>query len=95
MTLRETLDNMLREAQLTKLPARRNLARGLRVAIRLEGKLIDLQLARGDIYPSLSEWKTVLQQWPVPVSVVKPPKALVKGNEYFLKGQVRAQEKLV
>lgn len=95
MTLKQTIDNMLREARSTRLPARRRLAKGLAVAVRVEGRVIDVQLSRADVYPSMLEWKTVIQQWPGQATVVKPPKAIIRNNEYYLKGQIRVVEELV
>ncbi|GEM_PF-5927876 len=95
MTLKQTLDNMLREAERTRQPARRRLAKGLVVALRVQGRVIDVQLSRADVYPSINEWKTVIQQWPGQAFVVSSPKAIIGNHEYYLKGQVRTMETLM
>lgn len=87
MALRQTLRNMLKRAQCSGQPARVRLAKGLTVAIKADGDTVAVQLSRADIFPALSEWKTVIQQLPQCV-VTKEPKA-IRGDVYYLKGQVR------
>jgi hypothetical protein len=94
MGLRETLDNMLREAKRTGQPARRRLAKGLMLAVKLNGERVNVQLSRADVFPSTHEWKTIIQQWPGLVTVSKAPKS-IKGDLYYLKGQVIPSQELV
>ena len=94
MALKQTLDKLVRQSQKSGQPARVRLEKGLIIAVRAQGSCIDLQLARADVYPSTQEWKTVIQQWPGQATVTKPPRGL-KGDLYYLKGQIHVVAQLV
>lgn len=43
------------------------LSRGLRIDVKVEGRIVYLQLSRTDRDPSDEEWRIVLRHWPDPI----------------------------
>lgn len=92
--LSSILSDLLRRAlEHPGLPARQMLARGCRVDVLV---LVDeagesatfLQLYRTDVYPSRSEWQTVLKHWPYARDLATPY-TIFKGKDgggRYLKG---------
>lgn len=96
MALRDTLKNMVQQAQRTGQPSRVRLAKGLTISIKAENNgQVSVQLSRADVYPSAHEWRTVLQQWPGQVTVVKPPREILGERVFYLKGRLQPSDELV
>jgi hypothetical protein len=55
----------------------------------VNGDICRVQLSRVDTYPSNNEWRTVLQQWPGQVAVVKEPNPFKDTKAFYLLGKVR------
>jgi hypothetical protein len=96
MPLKDDLRVLLRAADATPgQPKYHRLSKGLTVAIKANGDLIDLQLARNNVYPSAGEWKTVLNCWPEQASVEKEPKQIEKNGTFYLLGKLRRTPNLI
>lgn len=96
MALKDDLRSLLKAAEADPgQPKRRRLAKGLVVAIRSDGELIDLQLSRSKVYPSAGEWKTVLSCWPEQASVAKEPKQIERSGTFYLLGKLRRTPNLI
>jgi hypothetical protein len=96
MALRDTIGRLITQATSSGQAARTRLPKGLTVAIKVEAdNLVDVQLSRADVYPSLREWKTVLAQWPGQCAVIQEPKLLLHKNVYYIKGRVRIMPELI
>jgi hypothetical protein len=99
MALKNTLQNMIEHVtrQRGGEPVRVHLSKGLTISLRVgerEG-LYDLQLTRADVYPSTREWKAVIDAWPGQAVEVCPPRGLLGGHQYHLRGQVRVYPRLM
>lgn len=89
MPLKDELRTLLKAADSEPgKPKYCRLAKGLMVAVRSNGDLIDLQLSRSKVYPSAGEWKTVLNCWPEQASVAKEPKQIEKNGTFYLLGKL-------
>ena len=78
MNLRDMLSQMVIECNANLLAIQeRNLLRGLTIRVYVEpDMLIHLALIRDDVFPSQSEWDTVMRCWPQPLPIPWPkPKA--------------------
>lgn len=98
MTLKQTLDGLVKHARKTGEPARVRLPKGLTVSVKVEPDgVIALQLSRSDVFPALMEWKTVIQQWPDQCNVIKPPKPLrdTKQSLFYLQGKIKVTADLL
>ena len=93
--LKATLARLVSSARVNKdKPVRTRLAKGLSVALKFEGEVLAVQLARANVYPSTLEWKTVLNSLPRN-TVAEGPKPLTAGSVFYLKGKVRLAEELI
>ena len=92
--LESILNDMLEAA--TKVPGvviARTLSRGLRVAIKTEGNLTKLQISRGKTRPGKTEWNTIINALPFPISVTC--KSFDHGGRKYLSGEWPTQERLL
>lgn len=97
MTLRDTLAYMLKQAAMTGQPQRRNLARGLRLYVKIDNSQNQtlLGISRADTVPSLVEWQTVLRALPYAMKI-KPRSGTSREGHYvlFAKWNTPTQETL-
>lgn len=95
MTLKQTLRTLIDHAKRANEPARVRLAKGLGIAIRMEGEVARVQLSRVKVAPSLLEWRTVIQQWPGQCQVMVEPTAREVNGTHYLIGRVKIVPELV
>lgn len=74
--------------------AEARLERGLVIGVTVGKKNTRLRLKRSGVYPSMAEWKTVVEVWPYPVGDVEPEK-LVDGTLFMLAGAWPTPAKLM
>lgn len=89
MTLKQTLRKLIDHAVRSNEPARVRLAKGLGIAIRVDGEVARVQLSRVKVAPSTLEWRTVIQQWPGQCQVMVEPTARELSGTHYLIGRVK------
>ena len=94
--LRETLSGMIMAARSDKTKVTRvRLAKGLTVAMLMGiDDVLALQLSRADVYPSMREWKTVLDMMPHN-TVIELPREMIANHTYYLRGKVKLAKELI
>ena len=98
MALKAVIDGLLKSAGFAdgKVVTSR-LAKGLTIKLkRQEDDLVQVQLSREKVVPSMAEWKAIIDCWPGQVTVVEQPRELLpQGTRQFLRGRVRQSPRLV
>lgn len=95
MSLKNVLSNLVDYSRRSGQPARMRLGHGLTVGVLVEGNAVRVQLQRSDVYPALAEWKTIVNHWPIPCTVVAEPKPIKDVSTYYLIGKVQVLPELV
>ena len=95
MALKDTLRNMLKYAREKNEPTRVRLIHGLAIAIKVSGEMVQLQLSRNDVSPSMQEWRTVIQAIPGQCTVVDEPRLIKTESAYYLKGKIKIVKELI
>jgi len=93
MALKQTLARLVVQAQGGQV-GRVRLGKGLHIALRMRNGLLDVQLSRENVSPSVQEWLTVLNCLPQHVLVIKPQIQKVE-QKYYLRGSVRLAAELL
>jgi len=94
MGLKETLAGALFVSETTGREREIRLARGLVVAVRAGRKTTRLRLKRPGVYPSATEWQTVIDHLPYPVGEVVPEPGM-DGLLYMLTGSWPTPARLI
>jgi len=92
--LRDTLVGMIKRARIEPDPVRTRLAKGLTIAIKFEGDALAVQLSRADVFPSVREWKTVIDMMPQH-TIFELPKSFISKNVYYLQGKIKLSKELL
>jgi hypothetical protein len=56
--------------------------------------VLAVQLSRADVYPSMREWKTVIDMMPHN-TVIEQPRSMIADRVYYLKGKVKLAKELI
>lgn len=93
--LRQLLQSMLDEASLNEgTLVKRKLKENLHIALVLTKKDVQISLSRDKTYPSVSEWKTTLTQFPYSVPPVAPMLFIDSNRRYAMRGKLPRREDL-
>jgi len=90
--LTKILEQMLFDARTSGLPQIRKLKSGLFIKIIVYTTNVTVVLARDNTYPSLKEWKTVLDHFPYKVENGEPVENINKNGKYTLRGSVQTRQ---
>jgi len=78
-------------------PSAPRLTNNLFINLRIKAGIVVLLISRSSVYPSPTEWTTILRHWPYPVSC-KPEKIIRKQPDgqcrHYLRGQWLLQANL-
>src|SRR5258706_12659845 len=91
--LRQLLQAMLDEASLKiGVVVKRKLKGNLHIALVMTKKDVQISVSRDKVYPSVSEWKTTLANFPYIVPSVEPIKFLDSYRRFAMKGKLPRRE---
>jgi hypothetical protein len=91
--LRQLLQGMLDEAVLKEgIVVKKKLKENLHIALVMTKKDMQLSLSRDKVYPSLSEWKTVLANFPYIVPSVAPIQFVDSNKRFAVRGKLPRRE---
>ena len=91
--LRKLLQSMLDEcAQKHNVVVRRKLKGNLHVAMVMTARDVQLSLSRDKVYPSVSEWKTTLANFPYWVPHVAPISFVDSERRYAMRAKLPRRE---
>jgi len=63
-------------------PVMTRLTNNLRIDLKVAGNVTMLLISRSDVFPSLTEWHTVLRHWPYPVQAI-PTQVSIPERKYL------------
>lgn len=87
--LAQILEDMLAEAK-AKNVSKRRLKNGLRIEIKVIRNDVKVTLERPQVFPSATEWDTVMKNFPYSTPRVLPA-PLLDGSRFLLTGTVPSQ----
>lgn len=91
--LRQLLQSMLDEASLNEgTLVKRKLKGNLHIAMVMTKKDVQISLSRDNTYPSVSEWKTTLTQFPYIVPQVAPISFVDSDRRYAMRAKLPRRE---
>jgi hypothetical protein len=96
-TLTERLGELYRQAhQLDGRPVRIDLARGLRIALKvsLEGETW-MQISRHDTFPAVAEWTTVMNHFPGGAEQIGDIQAGEDKGIYWMRARIRVTPQMI
>lgn len=70
------------------VPMKRHLHEGLTIEVRAVSNEIRLTISREDKYPSMDEWRTIMNHFPYPVDRVTEPAAATEGSRYIMTARI-------
>ena len=78
------INNLVQKAQSNPgVPQRYTLKNGLRLDVLMHHGLTQLQLSREDEFPTIDDYKIVLQKWPFQVDWPDPKAVAHSGRKYL------------
>jgi hypothetical protein len=83
---------MLFDARTSGVPQSRKLKSGLTIKITVYTTNVTILLARDNTYPSLKEWKTMLEHFPYKVENGEPDEYINRDGKYTLRGSVQTRQ---
>ena len=84
MPLSTIIRDLLLAAQRTGEAQRKPLPRGAMIHVKIVDGTTSVGISRGDVYPSLAEWRAVLDALPYPISIKNPLSARSQDGRYLL-----------
>ena len=91
--LRQLLQTMLDEASLNEdTVIKRKLKGNLHLALVVTKKDAQISISRDKVYPSLSEWKTTLANFPYGVPAIEPTRFIDSFHRFALRGKLPRRE---
>jgi len=93
--LRQLLQSMLDEASRSEgTVVKRKLKENLHLAIVITKKDVQLSISRDKVYPSVSEWKTVLANFPYILPSVEPVKFVDSSKRFAMRAKLPRREQV-
>lgn len=93
--LRQLLQAMLDEASRNEgTVVKRNLKKNLHLAMVMSKSDVQLSISRDTVYPSVSEWKTVLANFPYILPTVEPIQFVDSLRRYALRAKLPRREQV-
>ena len=89
-TLTVILEDLYKLARVSAgIPQRYTLDDGLRVDVLIHHGETQLQISRIEEFPSLDEYREILDNWPVVVDWTEPTPAAHSGRKFLIAGWLR------
>lgn len=91
--LKKLLQSMLDEAvKAPKAVVKRKLKENLHIALAVTDKDVQISISRDKVYPSASEWKTVLANFPYQVQPAAPISFIDSDRRYAMRTKLPRRE---
>lgn len=91
--LKQLLQAMLNEASQNEgTVVKRKLKGNLHLALVVTKSNVQISVSRDKTYPSVSEWKTTLANFPYPVPAVAPASFIDSDRRYAMRGKLPRRE---
>lgn len=89
--LRKILTHMIHNVELSGAPQKRTLKNKLTIELQPGNNNYTIILSRENVYPSSTEWNTVMIHFPYPI-IIPSYKQYDTGDKYCLSGIIPKQE---